>query len=468
MNIKKDNSKKDVSNSRAVFAMALTAIITVIVLFGTTYLLLQLKFKEPIEITVSDWLKIIIPVVGGAITVIFAFLGIDRLKNFDERQDKLTKELRNDMNLQVENAIKLVQPRLNETYEKWEETLQKKLSEYDASFQKIAERIDKYDKVLGSVEKIEEISDAIGTIDEAHNFISELFSNSNNDVSDKSQRTRIIVILVNRVCKNEIKGDSADYHNLASELARRNYFDFASDVTKKGLQLFSDNIDLLSDFIYYSHKAGRNSDVIDGIMRLEKIEKNIWTWRSFTYYIDVINDGEATTENRKKALFCVSEFKRVLPNDERAYMAEYETYKKYGELEKAESALIQAENNLAMTAQCSLVLSEIYHLRGEYDKAIISATRAILGQAETQPSSHTGAAFAHRGFSKDAKLHKSLLDGEKTENLHQDIISAIKDYKMAMTFNYKYKNVLLRLELLSALLIDESNGNIDDQNDNSF
>ena len=36
-------------------------------------------------------------------------------------------------------------------------------------------------------------------------------------------------------------------------------------------------------------------------------------------------------------------------------MAEYETFKKYGELESAENALVVAETNLAMTAQCYLL-----------------------------------------------------------------------------------------------------------------
>ena len=48
-------------------------------------------------------------------------------------------------------------------------------------------------------------------------------------------------------------------------------------------------------------------------------------------------------------------YKLVLPDEERAYMAEYETFKKYGKLESAENALVVAETNLAMTAQCYLL-----------------------------------------------------------------------------------------------------------------
>lgn len=447
-----NNSKNENSKSHTVLAMALTASLAVLALFIATFILLQLKFKEPIEITLSDWLKMILPIVGGAIVAVFAFLGVDRLKNFDERQDRLAKELRNDLNTQVDNAVKLVQPRLNETYQEWETSLRQRLAEYDRSFSLVAERIDKYDKVIGSVEKLEEVSDAIGNVAEAHNFIAELFSDTSTSTSEKSQRTRILLALIERVKRGDIKGDSNDYHNLSSELARQNYFEFAADVTKKGLDIFSDNIDLLSDYTYYSHKSGRKDDVSDGLSRLEVIERDIWNWRAFTFYIDVLNDGEASEENKEKALQCVESYKRVLPDEERAYMAEYETLKKYGDLEAAESALVVAETCLTMTAQCSLVLSEIYHMRGDYDKAINSATRAILGQAETQPSSSTGAAFAHRGFSKDARIHKTILEGAEIDTQYADINSAISDYKMAIQLGYSHANIVVRLKILQKLL----------------
>lgn len=453
------NSYNESSKSHTVLAMALTASLAVLALFIATFILLQLKFEEPIEITLSDWLKMILPIVGGAIVAIFAFLGVDRLKNFDERQDRLAKELRNDLNAQVDNAVKLVQPRLNVTYQEWETSLQQRLAEYDKSFNLVAERIDKYDKIIGSVEKLEEVSDAIGNVAEAHNFIAELFSDTSASTSDKSQRTRILLALIERVKRGDIKGDSNDYHNLSSELALQNYFEFAADVTQKGLDIFSDNIDLLSDYTYYSHKAGRKDDVSDGLSRLEIIERDIWNWRTFTFYIDVLNDGEASKENKEKALQCVEAYKRVLPDEERAYMAEYETLKKYGELEAAESALVVAETYLTMTAQCSLALSEIYHMRGDYDKAINSATRAILGQAETQPSSSTGAAFAHRGFSKDAKIHKAILEGVEIDTQYSDINSAISDYRMAIQLGYSHANIATRLKILQELLPAEVQGN---------
>ena len=455
MDMKSNAQNPTQAKSHTVLAMALTATIAVLLVFFATLILLQLKFKDPIEIMLSDWLKIIIPIVGGAVLTVFAFLGVDRLKSFDDRQDKLEEQLRSDLKTQVENAVQGVEPRLNKTYQEWEIGLNEKLAKFEDSLLAIENRINRYDKIIGSVEKLEEVTDTIGNVDEAHRFIASLFLEGSEDSFDKSQRTRIIFTLVDRVKNEEIKGDSDDYHNLSSELARHNYYEFAADVTKKGLEFFGDNIDLLSDFTFYSRKAGRKADVSKGIDELGKIEENMWNWRAFTFYIKVLNDGETSDENKEKTLKCVESYKRVLPDDERAYMAEYETLKKYGELEAAEKALLMAESTLTMTAQCSLTLSAIFRMRGEYDKAIESATRAILGQADTQPTSDTGAAFANRGFSRDAKIHKAILDGKEVKTLYSDIHSAICDLKIAMRLGYSHSNVIVRINILQGLLAHE-------------
>ena len=440
--------------SHVILAMALIATVAIVVIFVATYLLIQSKFKEPLRITLTDWFKMILPVAGGAIVSVFAFLGVDRLKDFDDRQDRLARELRDDVDVQIENAVKLVRPKLDEAYDEWEEGIKKKLQGYEDSLNSLTGRIHKYDKILGSVEKIEEISDAIGNVSEAHTFLSELFSELQGDDTDRAPRTRAVFALVDRVKCGEIGGDSADYHNLASELARHDYHGCAADVVNKGLEFFDGDIDLLSDYIYYSRAAGRKKEVADGITRLQQIDYKMWNWRAFTFYISVLNDMEASEDNKERTLEYVKKYKEVLPDEERAYMAEYETYKKYGDLRSAEAALIQAEKKFAMTAQCSLTLSEIYHMRGEFDKAIRSATKAIQGQAEEQPSSNTGAAYAQRGFSKDAKIHRDLVDGIVTIN-HDVLRSAIRDYEMGMRLGCRPANVRVRIKILQDMLPDE-------------
>lgn len=446
--------KKD--TSKTVLAMALTATIAVLALFGATFVLLQIKFKEPISISISDWLQMAVPIVGGAIVIVFAFLGVNRLKDYDERQDKLAKELKEDLNTRIDSSLKLVEPRLNDVYSDWEKKSQEKLSKYNETFNQYEEKLNsvdtrlaRFDAIFGSAERIIDITDAIGNVAEAHDYISKLESDA--DIDDL-QRTKIISTLVERVKTGDIIGDSNDYHNMAAQLARQNYYDYASDVTQKGLGFFEDDIDLLGDFTYYSHKASRIDDVNVMLNKIDQIDKNTWNWRLFTFCIDVMNDHKATADNQEKTLYYVAEYKRVLPNEERAFMAEYETYKKYGDLDKAEAALSTAETQLAMTAQCSLALSQIYHMQGEYDKAIYSANRAIIGQAETQPSSNTGAAYAHRALARDAKINKCLLDGSTPSEQIDEIQQAIDDYNMAFACGYSHANLAIRIKILKSLI----------------
>ena len=94
-------------------------------------------------------------------------------------------------------------------------------------------------------------------------------------------------------------------------------------------------------------------------------------------------------------------------------------------------------------------------MRGENDKAIVSATKAIICQTETQPNSSTGAAYAQRAFAKDVKIHSVIQCGKSVEELSDEIQSAIADYMSARRFGCTYENVEIRIQILKALLPSE-------------
>ena len=106
-----------------------------------------------------------------------------------------------------------------------------------------------------------------------------------------------------------------------------------------------------------------------------------------------------------------------------------------------------------MTAQCSLALSELYRQNGEYDAAIQSAEKAIQSQAETQPSSDTGAAFAFRAFARDAKILSEFTNKNTIDT--KDILDTLSDYKMALEFGYSHQNLINRIIILEKLLPSE-------------
>ncbi len=488
------NSSLDLSNKpkkqHAILAVTLTSVISILAVAGISFAVLRLHIHDPIKFGLSDWLKAALPVAGGAMVVIFAFLGVNRLKDYDERQDKLGKELREELLMRldkVDDSQKKNMKELQERQNAWLEksgAMQEKLYQrlYDELNVKLSQKTDtlieklnadtddlivgiqtrakalsddlqvtekKYNEVFGKASDLKNV-EAIGNVREAHDYIAELYAKTNN--SDKTSRLGPMKFIVDRVLNGEIIGDYNDYHNLSAELARNDYFGEAADIVNKGLELFADNVDLISAFVLYSQKAGRISESTLGLQKLKNIDVNLWNWRAFTFYIDTLNASAATLENREESLHMVSEYKRVLPNDERAYMAEYETYKKYGNLVKARASLEEAEEKLAMTAQCSLTLADIYHMDGKYDMAIAAATRAIIGQAEIQPSSNTGAAFARRALARDARICRAVLGGSNNEDQQEEVSKALRDYKMALDCGFVHQNLYIRMKILNDLL----------------
>lgn len=455
-----ENQSSDIKKSRATLTIALIAVFVLVGILATTIILLMQTYEQTIAIDLSDWLKIIIPLVGSGLVAIFAFLGVDRLKHFDDRQDKLAKELRAEVGTEIEREfksrlpdfkddLKKLEDRREKLNQEWETHCATQFKEWDFKIAEYNAKIKEYEHISDSIDK----ADMLGNLEEAHNFLSDLmFGSSSSGNISGSQRIQIMERIVERVKNGDIQGDFSDYHNLASEFARQGYYELACKVASEGRTVFPFELDLRSDFLYYASKMGRTNEVDKGIQELDQIPRNFWNWRAFTFYIDTLNAREATDENKEKTLECVEDYHKILPAEERAYMAEYETYMKYGDRDDAVGALEIAERKLLMTAQCSLRLSEIYHMRGAYDKAIASATRAIIGQAETQPSSNTGAAFAQRGFSRDAQIQKAILDGVPADMQYEAIQDAIRDYKMAIHFGYGYKNIQTRIVILRNLL----------------
>lgn len=448
-------NKKDSNKNRTTVYITLISLIAIITSALITYILLELKFKDPISVSISDWIKLIIPIIGSAVIVIFAFLGVDRLKNFDERQDRLEKNLKEELNNKMETATTILEPKFEKILKDKVAVFSVSMKEYEDTMEVLGNRIKKYDNLIGDINVLRTVAEAIGNIEEAHNYItSQLSIDFSKNSSAWQKRTQELSILIQRVKNSEIKGDSSDYHNLAAELARHGYSDYACEVIIVGLKYYPYNVDLLSDSLQYVHTFENADDIASSsIQTLEYIGRNGWNWRAFTFYIDYLNDLDPNLSNKENLMSLLGDYKKVLPNDERAYMAEYETYLKFGDLESAKQSLVYAEENIKYTAQCSLTLSKIYCENGEYDKAIYSATRAIQSQAETQPSSSTGAAFAFRGFALDAKIHENMLIGENIDCAM--VRKALDDYQMAQEMNYRHSNIDARIQILCKLLPNE-------------
>lgn len=500
------------AKQHTVLAMALTASLAILAVAGISFAVLRLYIQNPIEFGLSDWLKAALPVVGGAIVVVFAFLGVNRLKDFDERQDRLEKELRDELARRMDksdNTLSEVKKSADEYFKDLRQEIiaaslpkmisdgiEKKNKELQALFNKKSDAVsqltdefqEKYSKLMQLFSNIPGLQNVLQNKTDwnnvqtnvawVHDFVEKQFANMSSveNVSETTVILENIRSVVDAVCSNEskISGNADDYHNLSSELARNNQLDMAVDVLKKGVVLFPHNTDLLAGILLYSTRLGdseckirigESKCAVEEVLR--KIPMEQWNWRAFTFYIDAINNRDRNDENMKAALSTAEEYIRILPNEERAYMAKYETLERYGRHKEAKNALEEAECTLGMTAQCSLFLCKIYKMEGAYEAAIKSATKAIISTAESQPSAAIGAAFAERAFSRDALVLRDILNNSRSrEGCQEDVQLALKDYQLAEQFGYRRGAILdNRKRILKSLIQLQDDENEDAEED---
>ena len=485
-------------NRIAVLSMAFVATLSIVAVAGISFAVLRLYIQSPTIFGLADWLKAGVPVVGGAIVVIFAFLGVNRLKDFDERQDKLSKEIRDELTHRMDksdSALSDVKSSADDYFQSLRSDItgsilptqisnaidQKNMDLQGAFDEKqnavaalITEFQDKYKTLMALFDNIPALRDVLQNITDwstiqtnvawVHDFVQKQFANigTAKSITETTAILENIKALVDAVCADDskISGDADDYHNLSSELARNNQYDMAVDVLKKGKSLFRHNIDILAGIVLYSTRIGCPD--VETENKLSGMPRKNWNWRTFTFYVDTLNSKEHSDDNKDAAIETADEYIKHLPHEERAYMAKYEVLKNYGLYEEGKNVLKQAEITLGMTAQCSLALCQIYKMEGEYELAIKSATKAVISTAETQPSAYIGAAVAERAFSRDALVQRDILNSSRSlEECKEDITLAIADYELAKKLRYRHGRTIDDRILILQSLVGAENGNSD-------
>jgi len=272
--------------------------------------------------------------------------------------------------------------------------------------------------------------------------------------------------LLQALSHQSIRGSENDYHNLATTLARNDLHTVAVEVCKAGLAFYGTNIDLLADAIQYTSECGEFSAAESMQMTLtEKVDKRFWNWRCFTFLINFYNMLPYSDSNKETALDLVKTYKETLPYEEKAYMAECETYERYADHSRAVQAMIDGVDKCKMAPQCAGHLAEHYLEIGEFQKAIQAASRALIGNAIPQPSINTGAVFAFRGLAYDGIIHEKLLQGCQIEDMKSEMENAIHDLKCAMRFGFGQPNIATRASILETYLGTQSIDNsLDEKN----
>lgn len=278
--------------------------------------------------------------------------------------------------------------------------------------------------------------DAIQTLDEVNDLV--------NQLSD----TQTLNKIMDKIFNGTISGNADEYHNLSISFSRNNKPSYAMYVCKAGLAIWKNNVDLNADAIRYALDAGRINDakkfVNDFIGNCQ--DRSKWNWRGFSflleYYQDVMPEGY-------KALIeeLIGDYKKYLPYEEKAYVAEAQFQIKEGLQDVAIKTLEHAVNNLC-APQSSIMLADIYMEQGKYSDVIRVASLGIAYSAEVQPSIRTAYLIMLRALAKDAMyLREAYSSSNYSVTQAKQIIS---EYKLAEKYvsSRERENIQLRISIL--------------------
>ncbi|MDR0929331.1 MAG: hypothetical protein LBM74_06400 [Oscillospiraceae bacterium] len=405
----------------------------------------------------TSLLSAVLPLVGGGILALFSIFGMNRLKSFDEKQESMRRDIQSELFERMKIEIQALKPNIKKETDDAMENLGKRLGEFtEGPLKETQQTLVNLEKKFGSIDNIKKSIGTIRSVENAHKYVQQNADSDDYEVVDRYYD------IINRVQSKELTGTFDDYHNLSVEFSRQSYTDYALLVAKTGVEKFPSNIDLISDCAKYATEVGETDVAKEMLEKLNEFDKSGLNWRAFTFYVDALNSGLVSIMVGKKedakvqaeaelqyTLSVVEQYEAAFPYEDKAYMAEFETYRRYGKTTEALDALKKGVNNCVMAPQCAGKLAERYLEMGDFDNAILAASKAIIGNATAQPGINTGAIFAFRGLARDAQIQEKLLQGVPKDTLSNDAQSAVKDLESAQQYGYAMSNISTRISIIN-------------------
>lgn len=218
--------------------------------------------------------------------------------------------------------------------------------------------------------------------------------------------------------------DSDDYHNKAVDCARRGRNCEAMEICMRGLKKFPLNVDLLADTIKYSSEAGDMQTAADYYSVLKaNVPFRRWNWRAFTFSFDyLLKEDPIANEDECRSI--INYYKKYLPYEEKASMAESELEAALGNAEGSMSVLKEAIYTHTNASQCALRLADMQMDRGLFEDMLETTNYGIAAAVEVQPSINIPYLYYIRTLAKDHLLHQKECAGEPVT---KDELEALKE-----------------------------------------
>ena len=266
---------------------------------------------------------------------------------------------------------------------------------------------------------------------------------------------------------DKIRGSEAEFHNLSVEFSRQDCEPYAAMVASIGVNEYPLSTDLLADLIKYSQETGDAEQCTQGFNQLKKIDRKYWSWRTFVFAIDFLKDGlssspsvEKFENNLTEAKVLIEDFKKYIPYEERAYVAEAELYQNQGDFAKAKAALQIGIKKVAVAPQCCMKLADMSLKLGRYDDVIKYARQGILAATQDQPTISVGYLHYILALAMDAKRIQCRQAGQSFDEI--EIRKIINEFTTAdrLLINEGRPDVAYRRTIKARLIVLEMEENI--------
>lgn len=271
---------------------------------------------------------------------------------------------------------------------------------------------------------------------QAIKIAAEIFAQYDDGREDLEAQTQDITSFIRGLLSQDIiPGDADDWHNLAVDIARRDYFDLACDVLDGGLRFFPNNTDLLGDYLQYGTSCHRIQQCQMCYARLSNMPKVKYTWRSFhfsanwlTYLWEQSLDQEELDRLLADLLNLAAQYRRYFPNSEESFLCEANIYKLIKDTKKEVKSLTVPINKAIPAPKCALRLADHFFESGDYGNALEMVQRSLKDSNQVQQVVNEAYLHYLSGLSKISLLQApgEMCDPKDVVDIYMDFESSLR------------------------------------------
>lgn len=250
----------------------------------------------------------------------------------------------------------------------------------------------------------------------AGRIVADIFREYSEDWEDAEELSKTLEAFIDQLLsQSEISGSSDDWHNLAVDIAKKDYFGIACKVLDAGLARFSGSADLMGDYLQYGISCGKIDQCWNYYRQLCNMPRVKYSWRSFHFSVDWLiylwecAEGQAEMDSlQAEMMSLVCDYRKYFPKSEDSYVCEADIYKLLKEETAEEKILQKAVKQSFPSPKCALRLADKYFTAGKYEKALEMIQKSIADSNQVQPSVNEAYLYYLSGLARISLRQESI------------------------------------------------------------